>query len=299
MNQEKIGKFIADLRKGKKLTQEELAERLVVTDKSVSRWENGKCLPDVSLFKPLCSELDISLNGLLSGEKVSEKEYQEKLEENIVNTIDYSNQKVKRIKFVYSFSTIIICLILLTLLILFGIDIMRMRNNEPVFFSTWGFKYAPPVNFADFNIENVIKKYLIEKDEENKHYENEKSFAAMKIYLINEDLNNHYYVYAWVLQEQYYLEDGKLIRDVGSSIPHKFELVKENDEFIVKNYIIPRDGSYYVKDMKRIFPNSVLRDMDNIHTDGTIERLSLEIENDVNLYFHRFEKKVQATCFST
>ncbi len=287
MDLEKIGKFIAESRRKKNITQQELAEKLGVSDRTIGNWENGRNMPDVSLFKPLCSELDISLNDLLSGEKVSEKEYQEKLEENIVNTIDYSNKKVKRVKFAYSFSTIIICLILLTLLILFGIDITRMRNNEPVFFSTWGFKYAPPVNIDDVNIENVIKKYLIEKDEENKHYENEKSFAAMKIYLINEDLNNHYYVYAWVLQEQYYLEDGELIRNASSSIPHKFELVKENDEFIVKDYTIPRDGSYYVKDMKRIFPNSVLRDMDNIHTDGTIERLSLEIENDVNLYFHK------------
>ena len=51
MDQEKIGNFIAILRKGQKLTQEQLAEKLGVTDKSVSRWENGKCLPGVSLYK--------------------------------------------------------------------------------------------------------------------------------------------------------------------------------------------------------------------------------------------------------
>lgn len=61
MNQEKIGNFISECRKKKKLTQSELAERLGVTDKSVSNWENGRNMPDLSLFKPLCEELDISL----------------------------------------------------------------------------------------------------------------------------------------------------------------------------------------------------------------------------------------------
>jgi transcriptional regulator with XRE-family HTH domain len=95
MNQEKIGKFIAKCRKQRKMTQAELAEKLGVTEKSISNWENGRNMPDLSLFKPLCNELDISLNDFLSGEKVKEKEYQEKLEENIINTIDYTNKKIE------------------------------------------------------------------------------------------------------------------------------------------------------------------------------------------------------------
>lgn len=95
MNQEKIGKFIAKCRKQRKMTQAELGEKLSVTEKSISNWENGRNMPDLSLFKPLCKELNISLNDLLSGEVVTEKEYQEKLEENIINTIDYSNKKIE------------------------------------------------------------------------------------------------------------------------------------------------------------------------------------------------------------
>ena len=95
MNQEKIGKFIAKCRKQRKMTQSELGEKLGVTEKSISNGENGRNLPDLSLFKPLCKELNISLNDLLSGEVVTEKEYQEKLEENIINTIDYSNKKIE------------------------------------------------------------------------------------------------------------------------------------------------------------------------------------------------------------
>ena len=93
MNQEKIGKFIAENRKAKKLTQSELAEKLGVTDRAVSNWENGKNMPDLSLFKPLCDILGISINEFMSGEKISNKEYKEKLEENFINTIDYVNKK--------------------------------------------------------------------------------------------------------------------------------------------------------------------------------------------------------------
>ncbi len=96
MNQEKIGKFIAMCRKDKKMTQSELAEKLGVTDKSIGNWENGRNMPDLSLFKPLCDELGITINDLMSGEKISKNKYQEKFEENIVNTIDYSTKKINK-----------------------------------------------------------------------------------------------------------------------------------------------------------------------------------------------------------
>ena len=79
----KIGKFIAQNRKKKNMTQENLAEKLGVTSKTISRWENGNYMPDISLLKPLSDELDVTLNDLLSGEKVDKEQYQEKLEENI------------------------------------------------------------------------------------------------------------------------------------------------------------------------------------------------------------------------
>ena len=96
MNQEKIGKFIATCRKNKKMTQSELAEKLGVTDKSIGNWENGRNMPDLSLFKPLCNELNISINELMSGEKISKENYQEKFEENIVNTINYSTKRISK-----------------------------------------------------------------------------------------------------------------------------------------------------------------------------------------------------------
>lgn len=94
MNQERIGKFISECRKDKKLTQTELAEKLGVSDKTISNWENARCMPDLSLYKPLCDILDITINDFISGEKVSKEEYQEKLEENIIDTINYTTKKV-------------------------------------------------------------------------------------------------------------------------------------------------------------------------------------------------------------
>lgn len=96
MNQEKIGKFIAEKRKERNLTQEQLAEKLGVTNRSISNWENGKNMPDLSLFKPLCNELNISINELMSGEIIDNKNYINVLEENIVDMVsDLENKKKK------------------------------------------------------------------------------------------------------------------------------------------------------------------------------------------------------------
>ena len=100
MDLDKIGKFIALNRKNKGLTQEQLAEKLGVTNKTISRWETGKYMPDLSLLKPLSEELGITLNELLSGEKIKEEKIKEEkivenTERNILNTIDYSSKKVE------------------------------------------------------------------------------------------------------------------------------------------------------------------------------------------------------------
>ena len=131
MNQEKIGKFIAECRRQRKLTQSELGERLGVTEKSISNWENGRNMPDLSLFKPLCEELNISLNDLMSGEKVKEKDYRDKLEENIINTIDYSNNKIKS-------RNIFIGLILIVFGVLISITAVGIFPSE----SSWGSIYS-------------------------------------------------------------------------------------------------------------------------------------------------------------
>ena len=131
MNQEKIGKFILECRKAKKLTQSELAEKLGVTDKSISNWENGRNMPDLSLFKPLCKILDITINDLISGEKVTKDKYQEKLEENIISTIDYTNKKMSE-------KNNFIGIILIVFGIMIAITAMTIFPSE----SSWGSIYS-------------------------------------------------------------------------------------------------------------------------------------------------------------
>ena len=131
MNQEKIGKFIAKCRKDKKMTQSELAEKLGVTDKSIGNWENGRNMPDLSLFKPLCDVLGITINDLLSGEKISKDKYQERFEENIVNTIDYSTKRINKYSNVIGI-----------LLVIFGLFISMSAIMIFPSESSWGSIYS-------------------------------------------------------------------------------------------------------------------------------------------------------------
>lgn len=96
MEQAKIGKFIAVVRKAQGLTQRQLAGMLSISDKTVSKWETGKGLPEVSLLLPLCDTLNITVNDLLSGEKVSENDYQKKAEENMIDLIKENEENKKR-----------------------------------------------------------------------------------------------------------------------------------------------------------------------------------------------------------
>ncbi|MCD8036866.1 MAG: helix-turn-helix domain-containing protein [Clostridiales bacterium] len=84
MDQVKIGKFIATCRKEKGLTQMQLAEKLNITNRAVSKWETGKSMPDVSIMPELCSELDINVNELLSGERIPMENYRDKAEEKLL-----------------------------------------------------------------------------------------------------------------------------------------------------------------------------------------------------------------------
>lgn len=89
MDQKKIGAFIAECRKRKKLTQWELAEKLGVTDRSVSNWENGVCLPDASLYRLLCDILQISINELFAGEFVCDDNYKRIADENLLMLLEH------------------------------------------------------------------------------------------------------------------------------------------------------------------------------------------------------------------
>ena len=93
MNQIKIGKFIAECRKKNNLTQMQLAEKLNITDRAISKWENGKTMPDSSIMLDLCNELKISVNELLSGEMISMESKNEKQEQILLDMAKQIEQK--------------------------------------------------------------------------------------------------------------------------------------------------------------------------------------------------------------
>lgn len=98
MNQEKIGKLIAQLRKEYNLTQDELGKKLGVTRNAVSKWERGLCLMDMTLLKPICEIFDITIIELLNGEKIENKDISEKSEIIVEQTINYSQKQIKKSK---------------------------------------------------------------------------------------------------------------------------------------------------------------------------------------------------------
>ena len=110
MNQEIIGKFIAECRKEKNMTQQELADKLGVTDRAISHWENGRRLPDYSLLKDLCDVLSISINELFSGEKISKEDYETKAEENMSKLINDNYSEKKKINWIIAISVAIVYL---------------------------------------------------------------------------------------------------------------------------------------------------------------------------------------------
>ena len=288
MDQIKIGKFIATLRKEQNMTQAELAMKLGVTDRAISKWENGRGLPDLSLVISLSEALDVSINELLSGERIEREHYQEKLEENIVQTIEYSNNKVKNTR--KTFYVILATVFMIVFLIgtLFNVDVGRMLRNEEVLFSTWGFDYFAPVNLDEENIYKAIRMHIVsEAEKEAKDLINPKAFAALNVYMILEKENDKCWeVDTWVLCETYYKLNGVIEQDSGYSIPHKFIVEKQNGEYFVVEARIPRDGSYYTEDIKNMFDWSVRNSIDKVQYDGTIDKLSLEIQEQVELYFN-------------
>ena len=97
MDQIKIGKFIAECRKNNNLTQMQLAEKLNITDRAISKWENGKAMPDSSIMLDLCNELKISVNELLSGEVIKMERYNKTVEKNLLEMVKRKEEADKRL----------------------------------------------------------------------------------------------------------------------------------------------------------------------------------------------------------
>ena len=177
MDQVKIGAFIQTLRKEQNLTQKELAERLGVTDRAISKWENGRGMPEVSLMKPLCDLLGITINELLSGERITKEDYQVKSEFRFLDTIQYSDKKIKQKNALLRVIAAITVILLVTAIVLiYWIPVTRGffgENADLEFF--WVEKTLPIAPYGetlerfsltDFVVQDITEKIDLEKLEE-------------------------------------------------------------------------------------------------------------------------------------
>lgn len=165
MDKIKIGQFIANCRKDKKLTQEQLAEKLNISKNAVSKWERGICLMNMSLLKPLSEILGVSVNDILSGEKIPEYKLKEKSEENLIKLSEFNHYKSITIGTV--FVLIITAVIILYSLIkniecsgytalLFGFSSVvyfykyKLNTDKTLLFCAWCMLIAFVANFIVF-----------------------------------------------------------------------------------------------------------------------------------------------------
>ena len=129
MNQEKIGKFIARRRKDNNLTQEQLASKLNISNRAVSKWERGLNLPDASLMLEVCNVLNINVNELLTGELINEENYKNKAENNLIKLKELeekNNKLLLTMETVIGFTCSITFLIIMFLISFFKIDLIPM-----------------------------------------------------------------------------------------------------------------------------------------------------------------------------
>lgn len=124
----KIGKYIAGKRKALGMTQKQLAEKLNMSDKSVSKWERGVCLPDVSVYMELCEILGISINEFLAGEDIDAENVEKKSEDNIIQVTKDSKKKQKKLKSILAVVTTFAVIMVLVLGTVFVHKVMQPKN---------------------------------------------------------------------------------------------------------------------------------------------------------------------------
>ena len=124
----KIGKYIAGKRKALGMTQKQLAEKLNMSDKSVSKWERGICLPDVSVYMELCEILGISINEFLAGEDIDAENVEKKSEDNIIQVAKDSKKKQKNLKSILAVVTTFAVIMVLVLGAVFVHKVMEPKN---------------------------------------------------------------------------------------------------------------------------------------------------------------------------
>ena len=249
----KIGKYIASKRKSLGMTQKQLAEKLGMSDKSVSKWERGVCLPDVSVYKELCSILGTSLNEFLAGEDIAQENLIQKSETNIIEVIKDNINKEKCLK-VMKYILLVISIFALSVL---GFAIYRLKKPQ---------NYISPV--AKDSIEIQTAELLAGPD------------GAFVYKFITTD------EYKKLRLHIYRFESGKLIdqdkvemgfEDISSPQSGEIVMVPDFNNYVIK-LIISGDGNK----LSTEFPV-----LENVEDKEYYGRAATEIKNVVDIKYNK------------
>ena len=275
MNQQKIGSFLKELRTKKGLTQAELAEQLNTTNRSVSRWETGSTMPDISVLIELTEFFQVDIKELLDGERQSEK-MTEDVKETVEKVADYS-KRINKKKVAKVVALMLIPIIILSILL---VVVFSSRSIE-VFSDTY--PAYQQVYMDEMITDKLINDYTLNHMPEAS--DGSHNFVSIKVFSAEEKQSEDYYVYTWVYESAYSYQAGVPTEENASSYPCRFELIRENDSFRIVNADVPRDGDYNVEDRKKLFPGYVVEMIEKVQEDGTIRKLTDKTLADAKAYF--------------
>ena len=249
----KIGKYIAGKRKSLGMTQRQLAEKLGMSDKSVSKWERGVCLPDVSVYKELCSILGISLNEFLAGEDIAQENMIQKSETNIIEVIRDNINKQKCLKVMKC----ILLVIAICAVSIIGFTIYRLKKPQ---------NFITPL--AEDSIEMQTAKLLAGPD------------GAFIYKFITTDeykkLRLHIHRYeSGRLSNQDKVEIG--FEDIGSPKSGEIVMVPDFDNYVIK-LIISGDGSKL---------STEIPILENVEDREYYGRSATEIQNIIDIRYNK------------
>ena len=256
----KIGKYIAGKRKSLGMTQKQLAEKLGMSDKSVSKWERGVCLPDVSVYKELCSILGISLNEFLAGEDIAQENLIQKSETNIIEIIKDNINKEKCLK-VMKYILLVISIFALSVL---GFAIYRLKKPQ---------NYISPV--AKDSIEMQTAELLAGPDGAFVYkFITTDEYKKLRLHICRYESGK--------LSDQDKVEMG--FEDIGSPKSGEIVMVPDFDNYVIK-LIISGGGSRLSTEIP------VLENVENREYYG---RTATEIKNVVDI---RYDKQQPLIAF--
>ena len=249
----KIGKYIAGKRKSLGMTQKQLAEKLGMSDKSVSKWERGVCLPDVSVYKELCSILGISLNEFMAGEDIAQENMIQKSETNIIEVIRDNINKQKCLKVMKC----ILLVIAICAVSIIGFTIYRLKKPQ---------NFIVPL--AEDSIEMQTAKLLAGPD------------GAFIYKFITTDeykkLRLHIHRYeSGRLSNQDKVEIG--FEDIGSPKSGEIVMVPDFDNYVIK-LIISGDGNKL---------STEIPILENVEDREYYGRSATEIQNIVDIRYNK------------